>query len=104
MSFAVAQRTHEIGVRMALGAQTRDVFSFVVRQGLRLIGLGLLLGLLGAYAVTRFLAQVLYGVTATDPLTFALVAGLLLITALTACVIPARRATKVDPLIALRHE
>jgi putative ABC transport system permease protein len=104
MSFAVAQRTHEIGVRMALGAQARDIFSFVVKQGLRLIGLGILLGLLGAYAVTRFLSQALYGVTATDPLTFALVAGLLLATALAACVIPARRATQVDPLIALRHE
>jgi putative ABC transport system permease protein len=104
MSFAVAQRTHEIGVQMALGAQARDIFSFVVKQGLRLIGLGILLGLLGAYAVTRFLSQALYGVTATDPLTFALVAGLLLATALAACVIPARRATQVDPLIALRHE
>jgi putative ABC transport system permease protein len=104
MSFAVAQRTHEIGVRMALGAQARDIFSFVVKQGLRLISLGILLGLLGAYAVTRFLSQALYGVTATDPLTFALVAGLLLATALAACVIPARRAAQVDPLIALRHE
>jgi putative ABC transport system permease protein len=104
MSFAVAQRTHEIGVRMALGAQARDVFSFVVRQGLRLVSLGIFLGLLGAYAVTRLLSQILYGVTATDPLTFALVAGLLLVTALAACVVPALRAMKVDPLIALRHE
>jgi ABC-type antimicrobial peptide transport system permease subunit len=104
MSFAVAQRTHEIGVRMALGAQARDVFSFVVRQGLRLVSLGIFLGLLGAYAVTRLLSQILYGVTATDPLTFALVAGLLLVTALAACVVPALRAMKVDPLIALRPE
>jgi putative ABC transport system permease protein len=104
MSFAVAQRTHEIGVRMALGAQARDVFSFVVKQGLRLVSLGIFIGLLGAYAVTRLLSQILYGVTATDPLTFALVAGLLLVTALVACVVPALRAMKVDPLIALRHE
>ncbi|HEX4950399.1 MAG TPA: ABC transporter permease [Blastocatellia bacterium] len=104
MSFAVAQRTHEIGVRMALGAQTRDIFSFVVKQGFKLVSLGIIIGLLGAYAVTRLLSQVLYGVTATDPLTYAMVAGFLLITALVACVIPARRATKVDPLVALRCE
>ena len=104
MSFAVAQRTHELGLRMALGAQARDIFRFVVKQGLRLIGLGIGLGLLGAYAVTRLLSRVLYGVTATDALTYAVVAALLLVTALTACVVPAWRATQVDPLIALRHE
>jgi putative ABC transport system permease protein len=104
MSFAVAQRTHELGLRMALGAQTRDVFVLVVKQGLRLICLGLLLGLVGAFVVTRLLSQVLYGVTASDPLTYAMVAGLLLVTALVACLVPARRATRVDPMIALRHE
>jgi putative ABC transport system permease protein len=104
MSFAVAQRTHELGLRMALGAQTRDVFVLVVKQGLRLICLGLLLGLVGAFAVTRLLSQVLYGVTASDPLTYAMVAGLLLATALVACIVPAHRATRVDPLVALRHE
>ena len=104
MSFAVTQRTHEIGVRMALGAQARDVFSFVLKQGLKLVSLGIALGLLGAYAVTRLLSQILFGVTATDPLTFALVAGLLLVTALVACIVPAWRATQVDPLIALRAE
>ncbi len=104
MSFAVAQRTHEIGIRMALGAQTRDVFAIVVRQGLRLVSLGIILGLIGAFAVTRLLSQILYGVTASDPLTYAMVAGLLLATALAACLVPAWRATQVDPLIALRHE
>jgi putative ABC transport system permease protein len=104
MSFAVAQRTHEIGVRMALGAQARDVFLIVVKQGLRLISLGLIIGLIGAFAVTRVLSQMLYGVTASDPITYAMVAGLLLATALAACVVPARQATRVDPMIALRHD
>jgi ABC-type antimicrobial peptide transport system permease subunit len=104
MSFAVAQRTHEIGVRMALGAQTRDVFVIVVKQGLRLIIPGIVIGLFGAFAVTRVLSQLLYGVTASDPITYAMVAGLLLATALAACVVPARRAMKVDPIIALRCE
>lgn len=104
MSFAVAQRTHELGLRMALGAQAHDIFRFVVKQGLRLIGFGIGIGLLGAYAVTRLLSQVLYGVTATDAFTYTVVAALLLVTALTACVVPAWRATQVDPLIALKHE
>ena len=104
MSLVVAGRTHEIGIRMALGAQTRDVFVIVVKQGLRLICLGLILGLIGAFAVTRLLSQMLYGITASDPITYAMVAGLLLATALAACVVPARKATKVDPLVALRHE
>jgi putative ABC transport system permease protein len=90
MAFAVAQRTHEIGIRMALG--------------LRLICVGLVLGLIGAFAVTRLLSQMLYGVTASDPMTYAMVAGLLFATALAACLVPAQRATKVDPMIALRHD
>src|SRR5262249_22367562 len=102
MSFAVAQRTHEIGIRLALGAQKRDVIMIVVKQGLRLVSLGIIIGLLGAFAVTRVLSQILYGVKASDPITYAMVAGLLLPTALVACVAPARRATKVDPIIALR--
>jgi putative ABC transport system permease protein len=104
MSFAVAQRTHEIGIRMALGAQARDVFVIVVKQGLRLVSLGVILGLMGAFAVTRVLSQILYGVTTSDPITYAMVAGLLLTIALVACIVPARRATEVDPLVALRHE
>jgi putative ABC transport system permease protein len=104
MSFVVAQRTHEIGIRMALGAQTRDVFVIVITQGLRLVSLGVIIGLIGAFAVTRLLSQMLYGVTASDPITYAMVAGLLLAIAFVACIVPARRATRVDPLTALRHE
>ncbi len=104
MSFAVGQRKHEIGIRMAMGAQTRDVFVIVVKQGLRLIIPGIILGLIGAFAVTRILSQLLYGVKASDPITYAMVAGLLLATALAACIVPARRAMKVDPIIALRCE
>ena len=104
MSFVVAQRTHEIGIRMALGAQIRDVFVTVISQGLRLVSLGIIIGLIGAFAVTRLLSQMLYGVTASDPITYAIVAALLLATAFAACLVPARRATRVDPLVALRHE
>ncbi|HEU0175758.1 MAG TPA: ABC transporter permease [Blastocatellia bacterium] len=102
MSFAVAQRTHEIGIRLALGAQKRDVIVIVVKQGLRLVSLGISIGLLGAFAVTRVLSQILYGVKASDPITYAMVGGLLFATALVACIAPARRATNVDPIIALR--
>jgi len=104
MSYSVAQRTNEIGIRLALGAQSRDVLLMIVKQGGTLILLGLAIGLGGAYLVTRWLASLLFGVTAKDPFTFGAVAVLLAIVALLACYIPALRATKVDPMEALRCE
>jgi putative ABC transport system permease protein len=104
MAFAVSQRTREIGIRMALGAGGADVMKMVVGQGMRLVLLGVGLGLGGAGALTRLLKSVLIGVTASDPLSFAVVALLMIAVALLACWIPARRAMKVDPMIALRYE
>jgi len=104
MSYAVAQRTNEIGIRMALGAQTRDVMRLVVKQGVKLVALGLALGLVGSFALMKLLTALLFGVTKHDPLTFAAVSVLLSAVALLACYIPARRATRIDPLIALRYE
>ncbi|MFN8004958.1 MAG: FtsX-like permease family protein, partial [Acidobacteriota bacterium] len=103
MAHAVTERTHELGIRLALGAQTRDITRLVIAQGIKLVALGLALGLAVALAFTRVLRSILYGVSATDPLTFAGVPLLLLLVALLACWIPARRATKVDPLITLRQ-
>jgi ABC-type antimicrobial peptide transport system permease subunit len=104
MSYSVEQRTNEIGIRLALGAQSRDVLMMVVKQGSMLILLGLVIGLAGAYALTRLIESLLFGVTPKDPFTFAAVAVLLAVVALMACYIPAWRATKVDPLEALRYE
>ncbi|HSF44131.1 MAG TPA: FtsX-like permease family protein, partial [Thermoanaerobaculia bacterium] len=104
MSHSVVQRQNEIGVRMALGAQARDVLLLVIRQGLLLVILGVALGLLGALALTRVLSSLLYEVSATDPMTFAGIALLLLLVSAIACYIPARRAARVDPLIAIRYD
>jgi len=101
VAFAVVQRSQEIGIRIALGAQTGDVLKMVLRQGLKLTTLGLAIGLAAAYALTRYMQSLLFGVKATDPSTFAAIALLLIAVALMACWIPAKRATKVDPMVAL---
>jgi putative ABC transport system permease protein len=104
MAFAVSQRTQEIGIRMALGARAIDVLKLVIASGMSLAGIGVAIGLAGAFAITRLMTSLLFGVSATDIATFGLVSAALLLVALLACYLPARRAMKVDPLIALRYE
>ena len=104
MAYAVEQRTHEIGVRMALGAHPADVLRLALRQGMTLAAIGVLVGLMGSAAATRILKAALYGVSPTDPGAFVAITLLLCAVAFIACYIPARRATKVDPVVSLRHE
>jgi predicted permease len=110
LAYSVSQRTHEIGIRMALGANRASVMKMIMRQGMVLALLGIVLGLVGAYVLTKYLEswmnlqQMLFGVKVSDPFTYGMIAALLTAVALVACYIPARRATKVDPLVALRYE
>jgi putative ABC transport system permease protein len=104
MSYDVAGRTNEIGIRIALGAQRRNVFKLIAGQGTTLVLIGIVIGLAAAFALTRLVRSLLFEVSPTDPTTFLFVAALLVAVALLACYLPARRATKVDPLVALRYE
>jgi len=104
MSYSVAQRTHEIGIRMALGARRVNVLKMTVTQGLKLVSIGMMLGLAAAFLLTRVLQSLLFGISATDPVTFFGISLVLLAVAILASYLPALRATKVDPIIALRAQ
>ncbi len=104
LSYSVTERTREMGIRLALGAQPRNLLKFVVGQGMILTFIGLAIGVVAAFALTRLLEKLLFGVSATDPLTFVVIPLLLTVVALVACSLPALRATRVDPLVALRYE
>ena len=104
MSYSVAQRTREIGIRIAIGARRADVLQMTVKQGLKLVGAGMMLGLLAAFLLTRVMASLLFGISATDPITFIGISLVILAVAILASYVPALRATKVDPIVALRAQ
>ena len=104
MAYTFSRRTNEISIRMAMGAQRGDIFKIAVGEGALILAFGLFAGVVGSVALTRFLQSMLIGVKPTDPITFAAISGLLVAVAMAACFVPARKATRVDPLIALQHE
>jgi putative ABC transport system permease protein len=104
IAYAVSQRTHEFGVRMALGARRRDVLQLVLGEGFKIVTAGVFAGIAASFGLTRFMPSLLYGVGPNDPLTFVVVAVLFALVALAACYVPTRRASRVDPMIALRYE